>query len=342
MPARPTLVDNAETSHADALAYLIGDHDARYGLSVATGYVNLGGLHHLTICVTDERRVRILLGAAPGAGLGAGPPLPQFERALEGLREERDLARFPPSRAAQQLVSLDTWLGKPEVEVRRYTEKFLHGKTYLFGESDDPRAALVTSANLTGAGLFSNLELGLANYEPLVTAKAVGWFDGLWSEAADFKDELKDLLFPDPGLVDPQTVYLRALLELFDEEIDDPVPPLATVNLAPFQRDGFRRALEITRRRHGVVYADGVGTGKTEIGLAFIEEYTRRRGSHALVVAPRQLVQHWQERIERALLPDTGGYLPRTGHRRTIDASRHNQPGEATHDQQRCLSARGG
>ena len=187
--------------------------------------------------------------------------------------------------------------------MRRYTEKFLHGKTYLFGESDDPRAALVTSANLTGAGLFSNLELGLANYEPLVTAKAVGWFDGLWSEAADFKDELKDLLFPDPGLVDPHTVYLRALLELFDEEIDEPVPPLTTVDLAPFQRDGFRRALEITRRRHGVVYADGVGTGKTEIGLAFIEEYTRRRGSHALVVAPRQLVQHWQERIERALLP---------------------------------------
>ncbi len=303
MPARPTLVDNAETSHADALAYLIGDHDARYGLSVATGYVNLGGLHHLAICVTNERRVRLLLGAAPGVGLGAGPPLPQFERALESLREERDLARFPPSRAAQQLVNLGTWLGRPEVEVRRYTERFLHGKTYLFGESDDPRAALVTSANLTGAGLFSNLELGLANYEPLVTAKAVGWFDGLWNEAADFKDELKDLLFPDPGLVDPQTVYLRALLELFDEELDDPIPPLATVDLAPFQRDGFRRALEITRRRHGVVYADGVGTGKTEIGLAFIEEYTRRRGSHALVVAPRQLVQHWQERIERALLP---------------------------------------
>ena len=192
------------------------------------------------------------------------------------------------------------------MEVRRYTEQFLHGKTYLLGESDDPRVALVTSANLTGAGLFSNLELGLANYEPLVTAEAVGWFDGLWSEAADFKDELKDLLFPDPGLIDPQTVYLRALLELFDEEgvdIDPPLAPLSTVDLAPFQRDGFRRALEIVHRRHGVVYADGVGTGKTEIGLAFIEEYTRRRGSHALVVAPRQLVQHWEDRIERALLP---------------------------------------
>ena len=97
MPARPSLVDNAETSHADALAFLIGDHAVQYGLSVATGYVNLGGLHHLAVCVTDGRGVRLLLGAAPAPGLGAAPALPHFERALEGLRKDRDLARFPPS-----------------------------------------------------------------------------------------------------------------------------------------------------------------------------------------------------------------------------------------------------
>ena len=200
-------------------------------------------------------------------------------------------------------MELDTWLGQPEVQVRRFTERFLHGKTYLFGDSEDPRAALVTSANLTNAGLLHNLELGLAHYNPLVVKSAVEWFDRLWDGGEEFKDQLQELLFPDPGLIDPQTIYLRALLELFYEETEQPVPPLQTVNLAPFQRDGFQRALEIVRRRHGVIYADGVGTGKTEIGLAFIEEYTRRRGSHALVVAPRQLVQHWEERIERALLP---------------------------------------
>ena len=53
-----------------------------------------------------------------------------------------------------------------EVEVRRFTRRFLHGKAYLFGDAGDARAALVTSANLTGAGLFSNLELGLVQYDP--------------------------------------------------------------------------------------------------------------------------------------------------------------------------------
>lgn len=303
MLGRPSLVDNAETSHANALSYLISDHKPQYGLSVATGYINLGGLHHLAVCVTEERQVRLLLGATPSPGLGGAHPLPHFERALEGLRKDRDLARFPPSRAALNLVDIDEWLDRPEVRVRRFTERFLHGKTYLFGDANDPRAALVTSANLTTAGLFSNLELGLARYDPMVAKAAVEWFDRLWGRAKEFKAELRDLLFPDPGLIDPQTVYLRALLELFGEDSEERVPPLTTVNLAPFQRDGFHRALEIVRRRRGVIYADGVGTGKTEIGLAFIEEYTRRQGSHALVVAPRQLVQHWQERIERALLP---------------------------------------
>ncbi|MYG92581.1 MAG: hypothetical protein F4196_06840 [Acidimicrobiia bacterium] len=302
MPARPSLVDNAETTHAGALAYLINDHDPHHGLAVATGYVNLEGLHHLAVNVTDGRAVRILLGASPAPGLSAMPLLPHFDRAIEGLRQDRNLARFPPSRAAR-LQELDIWLDRRDVQVRRFTERFLHGKTYLFGDAQDARAALVTSANLTNAGLSHNLELGLANYEPMVAKAVFEWFDGLWETAEEFKAELRELLFPDPGLIDPQTVYLRALLELFDAETEQPVSPLNTVQLAPFQRDGFRRALEIVRRRHGVIYADGVGTGKTEIGLAFIEEYTRRRGSHALVVAPRQLVRHWEERIERALLP---------------------------------------
>lgn len=301
---RPSLVDNELTTHADALDFLIGDHPSRYGLSVATGYVNLRGLHHLTVCITDERSVRLLLGATPAPGLSGRHALPHFERSLEGLRQDRDLARFPPSRAAEHLTDLEAWLDRPEVQVRRFTERFLHGKAYLFGDSADARAALVTSANLTGAGLFSNLELGLANYEPMVAAAAVEWFDRLWEKAVDFKADLQELLFPDPGLIDPQTVYLRALLELFDEEAEQPdAPPLTTVDLAPFQRDGYHRALRIVKRRHGVIYADGVGTGKTEIGLAFIEEYTRRRGRHALVVAPRQLVRQWQERIEQSLLP---------------------------------------
>jgi superfamily II DNA or RNA helicase len=304
MEGRPYLVDNQVTPHAGALDYLLKDLPGR-PLSVATGYVNLGGLHHLAVAVADGRRVRLLIGAAPDPALGADLPIDRFERAVRALAAERDLARFPPSRAATQLGQIDTWLDQPTVEVRRYIGRFLHGKAYMFGTLTDARAAVVTSANLTSAGLHTNLELGLVDYHPPDCIAALTWFEALWTQAADFGDELRALLFPDPGLVDPQTVYLRALLDLYGDELSTTVPDVVvtSVALATFQSDGYERARRILARHHGVVYADGVGTGKTEIGLAFIEEYALRRGHHALVVAPAQLVPIWQKRIHQARLP---------------------------------------
>lgn len=307
MPARPYLLENLteETTHSAALTYLLGDIEYRHPVAVATGFVNLGGLHHLAVALEEGRELRLLLGAVPDPALGAELPLTRFQAALFLLSQERDLARFPPSRAARQLTAIDEWLQRPDVEVRRYITKFLHGKAYLFGTVEDARAALVTSANLTGAGLFRNLELGLVHYDPPVAGMALAWFDHLWTEAAEYKEQLRSLLFPDPGLIDPETVYLRALLELYGEELEASAPPItiSSVPLAPFQRDGYERARRILALHHGAIYADGVGTGKTEIGLAFIEEYALQRGHHALVIAPAQLVKMWEERIHQARLP---------------------------------------
>ena len=305
MAGRPYLLDNLhpDTGHGDGLVYLTKDLDDRHGLSVATGYVNLGGLHHIAISVNEARVTRLLLGAAPSAGLGGEFPATLFERTLMALREERDLSRFPASRALKRLLAIEEWLDRPSVEVRRYVKKFLHGKAYLFGDQVDARAALVTSANLTAAGMWQNLELGLVHYDPEVAKRAVNWFDALWEDASEYKDDLYDFLFPDVGLLDPRTVYLRALLELFGDDLDDGGPPPQAVDLAPFQEDGFRRALSIVSQHRGVVYADGVGTGKTEIGMAFVEEYAVRRGQHALIVVPAQLVNQWKDRLNQTRLP---------------------------------------
>lgn len=304
MPERPSLLDNrgAETSHGEGLAFLAGDHSSDFGLSVATGYVNLGGLRHLAAVVSANRRTRLLLGAAPGAGLGEQLPATLFERTLATLRTERDLARFPPSRARRELLEIRSWLNRDDIEVRRYTKEFLHGKAYLFGNADDARAALVTSANLTNAGMWRNLELGLVHYDPHVARRALLWFDELWADAADYKDDLRELLFPEVALLSPREVYLRALLELLGDDTEEEARPEA-VQLAAFQREGFERALGVLRKRRGVIYADGVGTGKTEVGLAFVEEYAVRRGQHALIVAPAQLVAQWRERLDQTRLP---------------------------------------
>lgn len=305
MTGRPYLLDNLhpDTGHGDGLVYLNNDLDDSHGLSVATGYVNLGGLHHIATSVKEGRATRLLLGAAPSAGLGGEFPATLFERTLRALRKERDMSRFPASRALKKLLAIEKWLDRPNVEVRRYVKKFLHGKAYLFGDQEDARAALVTSANLTAAGMWQNLELGLVRYDPVVGRQAVSWFDALWEEANEYKDELYEFLFPDVGLLDPRTVYLRALLELFGGDLDDDGPSPQAVHLAPFQEDGFHRALSVVSQHRGVVYADGVGTGKTEIGMAFVEEYAVRRGQHALIVVPAQLVDQWKDRLNQIRLP---------------------------------------
>lgn len=306
MNGRPSLLDNLDgNTHKEGLSYLLNDVPEKYTLSIATGYVNLGGLHHIAVIVTDQREVRLLLGAEPDPGLSSGKlPPAQFEQSLDWLLKERNLASFPRSRKARRLLELDDWLQKPNVQVRRYVKEFLHGKVYLFGDRSDARAVMVTSANLTAAGLERNRELGLVDYNTEPANNAVIWFDNLWSEAVEYKTDLRELLFPDPGLIDPRDIYLRALLELFGTETDlsERNTP-RKIHLADFQLDGFNRALNIVREHHGVIYADGVGTGKTEIGLSFIEEYALGQGQRALVVAPRQLVEHWQRRLSETNLP---------------------------------------
>src|SRR4051812_38593142 len=103
---RPDLVDNEATgTHADGLAYLVADVIA-HPLSIATGYVNLTGLHHVAGLLPADRPLRLLLGAMPEAGLGAGLPAVAFETQMALLAGERDFSRFPPSRAVERLQAV--------------------------------------------------------------------------------------------------------------------------------------------------------------------------------------------------------------------------------------------
>ena len=308
------LVDNVDYgNHQQALAWL-AEH---YGgpVNVATGYVGLQGLDALAqIAVEREQPTRLLIGAAPEAL--AGPPgetvADRFQQSVSVLRRERDFSAFPAARRAV-LERVTRFFESDSVAVRRYIRRFLHGKAYVIGELNDSGspigagAALVSSANLTQGGLVANLELGMVHYQPNVVGMALGWHQRLWDDAQDFRDELLALLRPPALESDPQTVFLRALLELYEGELDGDGPTSPDLDtLTAFQRDGLIRAKRILDRYGGVLYADGVGMGKTEIGVQFIREHTRDLGQHVLVISPAQLRDRlWQQRLSEANLPGT-------------------------------------
>ena len=99
----------------------------------------------------------------------------------------------------------------------------------------------------------------------------------------------------------PGDVFLRALIERYgDEQVSEEGSNLLTA----FQRDGADRARAVMDRYGGVLYADGVGMGKTEIGIDLIREHVEEHGHHALVVASAQLRNNmWRPRLDQENLP---------------------------------------
>ena len=307
------LVDNVEYgNHEQALAWLAQNYDGP--LRVATGFVGLEGLDALAKLAAERRHsIRLMIGASPEQLTGsAGETVTdRFHKSVSALRRQRDFSAFPAARRAV-LERVTTFFESDVVEVRRYIWKFLHGKAYIIGELNDsgsiigPGAALVSSANLTRGGLVANLELGMVHYQPNVVSMALGWHENLWEDAQDFRDELLELLRPPVLESDPQTVFLRALLELYGDDLEDDVPLPDLHELTAFQRDGLTRAKRILDRYGGVLYADGVGMGKTEVGIQFIREYTRDLGQHVLVISPAQLRDRlWEQRLAEENLPGT-------------------------------------
>ena len=307
------LVDNVDYgNHQQALAWL-AEHYAG-PLSVATGYISLEGLDTLAKLAKErELPTRLLIGAAPEALVG--PPeetvAERFEQSVSAVRRQRDFSAFPAARRVV-LERVTSFLESDGVAVRRYIRRFLHGKAYIVGELNDtgsptgPGAALVSSANLTQGGLFDNLELGMVHYQPNIVSMALGWHQRLWDDSQDFREELQELLRPLALTSDPQTVFLRALLELYEDDLGDDVPLPDLHTLTAFQRDGLSRAKRILDRYGGVLYADGVGMGKTEIGVQFIREHTQDLGQHVLVISPAQLRDRlWEQRLAEENLPGT-------------------------------------
>ena len=95
----------------------------------------------------------------------------------------------------------------------------------------------------------------------------------------------------------------RAILAGLVEPLEQPIPDLAPIPwLLPHQAEAVLRAWAIVVRFGGALVADGVGLGKTFVGLA-LGELERRRGGDACVIAPAALRREWQRAAESVGAP---------------------------------------
>ena len=271
-------------------------------LDIATAYFNAGGYSLLADALDEVPAVRMLLGAEPSPPeqrprrLDEEPASPQraertrLRRALEthqsDLLVDRNLLGFTreADASARRLVA---WLRSGRVEVRRLEDRFLHGKAFVVGAHG--HGVVAGSSNFTRAGLSTNVELNLGNYQPHTVGQVQEWFDELWDEAAPY--DLAGLFESRFEPHAPWLIFLRMLKELYGAELEAEAEASGdpTIRLTDFQADGLWRAKRILERHHGVLVADEVGLGKTFLAGELIREAALERRQRVLVVAPATL-----------------------------------------------------
>lgn len=284
-------------------------------VAIATAYINPGGFDLIADELEQAPKVRLLLGAEPDEQTirALTPPesadgVERREAALmtheDWLKADRDAMGFErkETEAARRLVA---WLRSesedysPRVEVRRFTQGFLHGKTYLVEDPAAP-AALAGSSNMTDAGLAFNAELNLGTGGGTPAAEHVQeWFKEFWA-----KSEPYDLAAVYEGQWEPHTpweVFLRMLWELYSEHLEEERTPVRTFSgLTRFQADGVTRMKRLLDDLGGVLVADEVGLGKTFLAGEVIREANEVNRQKVLVIAPAALVQSmWKPFLNR-------------------------------------------
>jgi superfamily II DNA or RNA helicase len=314
----PVIIDNRDkNSVLEALKALLPGLEK---LDVATGVFEIGSFLLLEELWQKLDRIRILMGdettrSTKKAILEAA--LTKSNESLEVQKESDD--------ALTGLKALQQAIVKKQIEIRAYSKAKFHAKSYLM-ESRMPSPvdfAIVGSSNFTRPGLTQNLELNLFSTDQAHIEGLRKWYQQLWEEADEVNPEILKILDPHLTEYDPFVVYCRALYEFFAgrETTQDAWEVQESVIykiLSQYQRDGYHQAMQIAKDWGGALVCDGVGLGKTFIGLMILERCLYERKQVVLVVPKSAEYSVWQANIDMYLKP---AYPRQVKH--YIDIERH-------------------
>ncbi|MFN4217927.1 MAG: helicase-related protein [Candidatus Bipolaricaulia bacterium] len=299
----PTIVDN--TGELTVLQVLSRILPQTAYLDIATGYFEVSSLLALGEAWSNIERIRILMGDATTRKtrqLLVEELSRKTEESLEN-HKERDDSLTGLDRVRQALQ-------QKQIQVRVYDRSKFHAKCYLM-RTRPPQLVnlgLIGSSNFTESGLTSNIELNLLTSEQHQLRALWEWFEQAWKEAKEVNADVLKVIERHLQLFTPFEIWAKALYEYFLgrekpvthwEEHESVVYPL----LSKYQQDGYRMALRIAERWGGALICDGVGLGKTFIGLMLLE-YHFKRGDRILLLVPKSArASVWESAIDRYLRP---------------------------------------
>jgi superfamily II DNA or RNA helicase len=302
----PTILDNrSENTILAALKRLL--LQARR-LDIATGAFEIGALAALAPDWKPLEGLRVLMGDETTRRTKQ-----ELLQALMRVNNENIETEKERDDTLTGIAAVREAITRRQIQVRVYSQSRFHAKAYLVqtGAALPVNFAIVGSSNCTTPGLTQNLELNLLTSDQIHVDELRRWYEGLWEEAEEVNAELLKVIEPHLRQYSPFEVYVKALYEFFlgrekTQESWERTEAAVYEVLSRYQRDGYHRALQIAEEWGGALICDGVGLGKTFIGLMLIERYLHE-GKRVLLLVPKSALESvWLRWIKRYLRPRYG------------------------------------
>jgi superfamily II DNA or RNA helicase len=306
-----TIIDNRNSNTVlEALKKILPESQS---LDVATGYFEIGSLLALDTYWNNLEKIRIVMGDETTKRTRK-----ELVDALQRVSEESIEKEKEKDDSLRGLHAIRASLDSKQIEAKIYLLAKFHAKALLM-QLKPPHLSnygIIGSSNFTEAGLCRNVELNLLSTEQIQLEAVQNWYNTHWAEAEDVKDEIFKIIQPHIKEYSPYEVYVKALYEYFLgkevpsstwEESQSKIYPI----LDELQQIGYRQALWIAEKWGGALVCDGVGFGKTYIGLMLIERFLHERKRVLLIVPKSARESVWEKRLFEYLPEEYSG--PYTG-----------------------------
>jgi len=306
------IVDNS-VSGWTGLRYLEEWSGIAKAFDIATGYFEIGALLALDGKWQPLDKIRILMGAEMTHRTRKALLEAVRARALHALdcSIEADKAANPFLHGVPAILEA---LRAGRIECRVYDKDKFHAKAYITHAKLEVvgAQALVGSSNFTAAGLTENIELNIQVQSAREVAQLQDWFETHWNEASEVSDAVIRTIERHTREHSPFDVYAKALQEFFrGHELTasewDETRSRMFPRIDRYQKEAYWALMKIARQHGGAFLCDGVGLGKTFVGLMLIERLILHEGKRVVLFAPKATKEGVWEPHLREWLPHIGG-----------------------------------
>jgi len=301
------IVDNREDDWK-AQRYLHDWCQISKAIDIATGYFEIGALLGLGQEWQKVDKLRILMGDEVSKRTKKA-----FESGLRNIADRLDKSIEQEKEKNHFLTGVPAIveaIKSGKIECRVYRKDKFHAKAYItHGRMDVVgSSALVGSSNFTHPGMTQNIEL---NVQITGTPVAVlqEWYEEHWEAAEDVSLDILKVVERHTHDYQPFDIYTRSLQQYFSgheetatewEQNTSRIYPV----LAKYQRDGYGSLIKRANKYGGAFLCDGVGLGKTFIGLMLIERFVQHENKNVALFVPKAAKGPVWERELQKRLPD--------------------------------------